>query len=65
LVVSYIGLQSKEIKVGNQSEIAVSLTASTDPLEDVVVVAYGTVRKKDLTGSVAVVKVEDAKKTAS
>ncbi len=65
LVVSYVGLQSKEILVGNQSVINFSMVASTDPLEDVVVVAYGTVRKKDLTGSVAVVKVEDAKKTAS
>jgi hypothetical protein len=48
--------------VNSQSVISVSLAASTDPLEDVVVVAYGSVRKKDLTGSVSVVKVEDAKK---
>lgn len=65
LVISYVGLQSKEITVGNQSVLNISLVASTDPLEDVVVVAYGTVRKKDLTGSVSIVKVEDAKKTAS
>src|SRR4051794_24519439 len=48
LLISYVGLQTRQITVGNQSVINVSLGASTDPLEDVVVVAYGSVRKKDL-----------------
>lgn len=65
LVVSYVGFLTKEIAAGDQSSISVALTAGSDPLDDVVVVAYGTVRKKDLTGSVSVVKVEDAKKTAT
>lgn len=65
IVISHVGFLSKEISVNNQSVVSIALTAGTDPLEDVVVVAYGTVRKKDLTGSVSVVKVEDAKKTAS
>lgn len=65
LQISFIGSEKKEIKVGAQTDITVLLSASTDPLDDVVVVAYGTQRKKDLTGSVAVVKVDDAKKTAS
>lgn len=53
LVISYVGYFTKEVKVGNQSSIAISLTASNKQLEQVVVVGYGTQRKRDVTGSVA------------
>ena len=41
------------------------MIATTEKLDDIIVVGYGTVRKKDLTGSVAVINVDNAKKTAS
>ncbi|MEJ7738342.1 MAG: TonB-dependent receptor [Chitinophagaceae bacterium] len=53
LVISYIGYVSTELTVGNQNSIAVSLVQADDNLGDVVVVGYGTAKRKDLTGSVA------------
>ena len=52
IVVSYVGYQTQEIKVGNQSSINITLKEDDALLEEVVVVGYGTMRKKDLTGSV-------------
>lgn len=63
LVFSYIGFTSQEVKVGNQTVINVKLATAATQLDDVVVIGYGTAKKSDLTGSVGVVKVEDAKKT--
>ncbi len=58
LVFSFVGYESKEVLVGNQSQIDVNLEAD-NALDEVVVVGYGTQRKSDLTGSVASVKAED------
>lgn len=56
LVFSYVGFSAREITVGSQTAINVSLTgAATSQLTDVVVVGYGTQRKIDVTGSVATV----------
>ncbi len=52
LVISYIGFESQEITVGNKNELAIQLNASATQMNDVVVVGYGTVRKKDVTGAV-------------
>ena len=52
LVFSFIGYLRQEIVVGNQNVIDVSLAADAADLDEVVVVGYGTVRKRDLTGSV-------------
>jgi TonB-linked SusC/RagA family outer membrane protein len=62
IVVSYVGLAPQEIKVGNQTFIAVSLRSATTDLNEVVVVGYTTERKKDLKGAVAIVKMDDALK---
>ncbi|NKI27453.1 TonB-dependent receptor [Arenibacter sp. 6A1] len=51
LVVSYIGYNSKEITVTDQTELTVVLTASNE-LEEVVVVGYGSKKKINLTGAV-------------
>ncbi len=59
LEVSYIGFLSKEVDVANQANVTISLDADVSELDEVVVVGYGTVLKRDLTGSVASVKVED------
>ncbi|WP_372757932.1 SusC/RagA family TonB-linked outer membrane protein [Mariniflexile sp.] len=57
LVVSYIGYETKEIVVGNQSRIKIELSESVTGLEETVVVAYGKVKKEAFTGSVGVVDV--------
>lgn len=51
LVISFVGLQTKEVAVKGQSNIQVTLEEN-QLLDEVVVVGYGTMRKKDLTGSV-------------
>lgn len=58
IVVSFIGYVPQEIKVDNRSVIDVTLKADQQQLQDVVVVGYGTARKKDLTGSIAKISSE-------
>ncbi|MBD0353206.1 MAG: carboxypeptidase-like regulatory domain-containing protein [Flavisolibacter sp.] len=55
LVISYVGYNSQEVKVGNRSTINVQLQSSAQQLGEVVVVGYGTQRRVNLTGSVATV----------
>ncbi|WP_431213956.1 TonB-dependent receptor plug domain-containing protein [Puia sp. P3] len=63
VVVSSIGYQPRTVTLKGNLMIRMDQLAGN--LDDVVVVGYGAVRKKDLTGSVAVVNVGDAKKNAS
>lgn len=65
LVVSFIGFVSQEIAFSNQSDINIKLREDAAKLEEVVVVAYGTVKKSDLTGSVTSIKSEDIAVTPS
>lgn len=62
LVVSYIGHITSEVVVGSASEIAIVLQADNMAMEEVVVIGYGTVKKKDLTGSVASLQPKDFNK---
>ncbi|HTJ50416.1 MAG TPA: TonB-dependent receptor, partial [Cyclobacteriaceae bacterium] len=62
---SFVGYLTEEVKVGNQSSIAVSLTEDVSTLQEVIVVGYGEVKKSDLTGSVIAVKGSDLNKTAT
>ena len=55
LVFSFVGMNSQEIKIGNQTKIDVKMAEDSQMLEDVVVIGYGTMKKKDLTGSVSTV----------
>ncbi len=59
LVLSFIGYTSQEIAVGNRSTVDVKLSDDTKALEEVVVVGYGTAKRKDLTGSVVQVTAKD------
>lgn len=59
LKVSYIGYKTETIKVDGRTQISVVLREDTETLDEVVVVGYGTVKKKDLTGSVSTVKGDD------
>ena len=52
LVFSYIGLKSQEVKVAGKSSVKVTLTADNAELKEVIVIGYGTVKKKDATGAV-------------
>jgi len=53
LNISYVGYKPMSVKVGSQSNINVTLEEDNTTLEDVVVIGYGTMKRKDLTGSVA------------
>ncbi|MBQ9311101.1 MAG: TonB-dependent receptor [Bacteroidales bacterium] len=63
LVAEYMGYIPQEVKVGDKTTIDFSLAEDSNMLEDVVVIAYGTAKKTDLTGSVANVKMDDVKST--
>ena len=65
LVFSSVGYQSKEVVVGARTQITVNLLPDEKSLNEVVVVGYGSQKIKDLTGSVGIVKVDEARKTAS
>jgi TonB-dependent starch-binding outer membrane protein SusC len=59
LVFSFIGYETSEVPVNGNTVLNVSLTESVSSLSEVVVVGYGTQKKKDVTGAVAVVSSED------
>ncbi len=59
LEISYIGYKTKEITIGNNSLINIKMEPDTQGLDEVVVIGYGTVKKRDLTGAVASMKNED------
>jgi len=63
LVISYVGYETQEIRVGDQTNIKIALVESSQILEELVVIGYGTVKKNDLTGSVAVVTAENLTKS--
>ena len=52
LQITYIGYVSQEVKVGSQKELNIILKEDTKTLDEVVVIGYGSMRKKDLTGAV-------------
>lgn len=56
LVISYVGYATQEIKVGNQTSYNIVLEEDNKVLDEVVVIGYGTAKKKDLTGAVSTVK---------
>lgn len=65
LHISYIGYQSLTYPLDGQSKITIELKEDLQNLDEVVVVGYGTVRKRDLTGAVTSVKGDKLKETAS
>ncbi|MEJ0104815.1 MAG: SusC/RagA family TonB-linked outer membrane protein [Bacteroidota bacterium] len=62
LIISSIGFENQEIDISGKTEVPVSLVASNSGLSEVVVIGYGTARRKDLTGSVATIKDKDFNK---
>jgi len=62
LQISFSGYETREFSVNNQSKITVQLTPAAAQLDDVVVVGYGTLKRSDITGSIASLKSEDFNK---
>ena len=59
LLVSYIGYTSRELMIENQTNIEVQLIEDTEALDEIVVIGYGTVKKKDLTGAITQIRAEE------
>ena len=59
LVFSYIGYETLEVEIGNRTVLDLKLSPDITKLQEVIVVGYGSVKKSDLTGSVASVKAEE------
>lgn len=58
LIISYIGMKKQEIEIGSRSYINITMVSDSEFLDEVVVVGYGTQRKRDLTGAIASVNAE-------
>ena len=60
LRISYIGYITQEVNIGNQNVITITLLEDTQALDEVIVIGYGTAKRKDFTGSVSSIKLEDS-----
>lgn len=67
LVVSFVGYQTQEIAVNNQTKLIINLKEDAQQLDEVVVVAvgYGDVKRRDLTGSIGKANMDDLTKLLS
>ena len=65
LIFSYLGYSTQEIDVSSSDNVSIMMLPDLEQLEEVVVIGYGSVLKKDLTGSVSLVKVEEEVATQS
>ncbi len=61
LVVSYVGYQTQEMRVGNNADLTIKLSVGGGNLNEVVVVSYGTQKKRDVTGSLSTINVAEVK----
>ena len=62
LIFSYIGYQSLEVAIDGRTTVDVTLTSDAALLDEVVVVGYGTQRRRDVTGSISSLKSEEFNK---
>ncbi len=66
LIVSFIGFKSVEVAVNGKPDLGnITLISDTQEIDQVVVIGYGTQKKADLTGSVAIVDAEEMKKSSN
>lgn len=56
LEISYVGYGQQEITVGSKTNITVQLSSTASSMNEVVVIGYGQVKKRDLTGAVVAIK---------
>lgn len=64
VVISSVGFTSQEVSITGRTSVTVILVTASQTLADVVVIGYGTVRKRELTGSVATISSKDFQKGA-
>lgn len=65
LIISFMGFKTQEVGVNKRTTINITLVTDMSNLEDVVVVGYGTSKRKDLVGSIATVNGEDLRKQSA
>ena len=59
LIFSYIGMQEQQVQLKGQSVVNIVMEEDTQLIDEVVVVGYGSAKKRDLTGSIVTVKSEE------
>ena len=59
LVFSYVGCITQEVAIAGRKKINITLVEDSKALDEVVVIGYGTMRKKDLSGAVSSIKSDD------
>jgi TonB-linked SusC/RagA family outer membrane protein len=62
LIITYIGFTAQEIHIGNQATFNVRLAPENQSIQQVVVIGYGTQKRKDLTGAISSVSAEQIEK---
>ena len=61
LVFSSVGFISKEVPIGNKAQVNVTMSIADNPMDQVVVIGYGVVKKRDVTGAVTGINEKDIK----
>ncbi len=64
LVFSFVGMKSQEISVNNRTTINVEMVSSTEAIDEVIVVGYGTQKKSVVTGAISSIKAKDLEKVS-
>jgi TonB-linked SusC/RagA family outer membrane protein len=59
LVVSFVGMQSQELPIGQQTSMSIAMKATATTLNDVVVIGYGSQKKEDVNGAISSIKAAD------
>ena len=59
LSISYVGSETQRVSIVGTTTVSVALVSSSQALSDVVIIGYGSARKKDLTGAVSSIKAKD------
>lgn len=65
LIFSYLGFKTKVVSINGKMPLHVTMSTDSKQLEEVVIIGYGTQRRKDVTGAIASVKSEDLEKTVN
>jgi TonB-dependent starch-binding outer membrane protein SusC len=65
ITISHVGYQTKEITIGSENALTISLDIAGPNMDEVVVVGYGTLQRKEVTGSVVTIKADNLPKVAN
>jgi len=64
LTVSYLGYVTQQVKIDGRTTITITMAPSENQLDDVVVIGYGSQKRKDVTGAITTIKLEDSPKSS-